>query len=90
MKTVHAEVLTTVTAQVTDTNRRARGAMKVAVDFLTDSEGRRPSSIRHDGVDYYFSRRGTNLKTGAPMVELCADEHSRIWSSLDATVVIED
>lgn len=77
----------TISAQVTDTNHRARGEMKINVDF--DQTG--PALVEHDGQTYCFTQKaGTNRKTGLPVREMATFDDARLWITLDASQVCED
>jgi len=67
----------TLTAQVTDTNHRPRGAMPIGVEFHQDA----PLTVLHDSLHYHFTgKSGTNIKTGLPVRE---DDHRRRCPPLD-------
>lgn len=77
----------TITAQITDTNHRARGEMSIRVNF--DSSG--PSLLVHDGKTYcYTHKAGTNLKTGLPVREMASFDDARLWITMDGTQIWED
>lgn len=77
----------TLTAQVTDTNHRPRGAMTIAVAFHDDV----PLTVHHDGLDYHFTgKSGTNFKTGLPVREMATEDDARLWITLDGRQVWED
>ena len=77
----------TLTAQVIDTNHRARGAMAIEVEFCAEV----PVSVCHDGQRYHFTgKSGTNLKTGLPVREMATEDDTRLWISLDGQQVWED
>ena len=77
----------TLTAQVIDTNHRARGAMTIEVEFYAEV----PVNVRHDGQRYHFTgKSGTNLKTGLPVREMATEGDARLWISLDGQQVWED
>ena len=77
----------TINAQVTDTNHRARGVMRIQVDF--DKTG--PSLVEHQGQTYGFTNKaGTNRKTGLAVREMATSDDARLWITLDGTQVWED
>ncbi len=77
----------TLTAQVVDTNHRARGAMTIVVEFHQDA----PITVLHDGLQYHFTgKSGTNVKTGLPVREMATEDDARLWISLDGQQVWED
>ena len=77
----------TITAQVTDSNHRARGEMQINVDF--DQTG--PSLVEHDGHAFCFTQKaGTNLKTGLAVREMDTFDDARLWITLDGRKVWED
>ena len=77
----------TLTAQVIDTNHRARGAMPIRVEFDRDV----PLSVDHDGQTYHFTgKSGSNLKTGLPVREMATEDDARLWISLDGQQVWVD
>jgi hypothetical protein len=77
----------TITAQVTDTNHCAQGAMQINVNF--DRVG--PSLVEHNGKTYcYTHNAGTNLSTGLAVREMATFDDARLWITLDGTQVWED
>jgi len=77
----------TLTAHITDTNHRARGAMSIKVEFDRDV----PLSVDHDGQTYHFTgKSGSNFKTGLPVREMAAEDDARLWITLDGQQVWED
>lgn len=77
----------TLTAQVTDTNHRPRGAMAIGVEFHADV----PLTVHHDGLHYHFTgKSGTNFKTGLPVREMATEDDARLWITLDGLQVWED
>jgi len=79
--------MNTITAQVTDTNHRARGEMQINVDF--DQAG--PTLVEHDGQTFSFTQKaGTNLKTGLAVREMATFDDARLWITLDGRKVWED
>ena len=79
--------VTTITAQVTDTNHRPKGAMPVQVEF--DAEG--PVRAQHAGQVYrYTGKAGHNLATGVAVREMATIDDARLWITLDGTQVWED
>ena len=79
--------ITTVTAQVTDTNHRSRGAMPVQVEF--DAEG--PVRAQHAGQTYrYTGKAGHNLATGLAVREMATIDYARLWITLDGQQIWED
>jgi hypothetical protein len=79
--------VTTVTAQVTDTNQRHKGAIPVQVEF--DAEG--PVRAQHAGQVYrYTGKAGHNLATGVAVREMATIDDARLWITLDGTQVWED
>ena len=77
----------TLTAQVTDTNHRPRGAMAIGIEFHQDV----PLTILLDGLDYHFTgKSGTNVKTGLPVREMATEDDARLWITLDGRQVWED
>ena len=77
----------TLTANVTDTNHRPRGAMPIAVEFHQDV----PLTVRHDGQHYHFTGKlGINLKTGLPVREMATEDDARLWITHDGLQVWED
>ena len=76
-----------INAQVTDTNHRPRGEMRIQVDF--DKTG--PSLVEHDRqTNCYTHKAGTNRKTGLEVREMATIEDARLWITLDGTQVWED
>lgn len=72
---------------VTDTNGCARGELAIRVAF----DGTGPMVVEHgDCVYTYRGKAGTNLATGAAVRELVTSADSRIWISLDGTLIWED
>lgn len=79
--------VTTITAQVTDTNQRPKGAMPVQVEF--DAEG--PVRAQHAGQVYrYTGKSGHNRATGLAVREMATVDDARLWITLDCTQVWED
>jgi hypothetical protein len=79
--------LTTLTANVTDTNHQARGAMPIKVEFYADA----PVSVIHGGQHFaYTGKAGTNFKTGWPVREMATEKDARLWITLDGQHVWED
>ena len=77
----------TLTANVTDTNHRSRGAMPIGIEFHQDA----PLTVLHDGLDYHFTgKSGTNFKTGLPVREMATEDDARLWITLDGLQVWED
>jgi hypothetical protein len=77
----------TINAQVTDTNHRARGVMRIEVEF--DATG--PSLVKHEGQTYYYTyKAGTNHKTRLDVREMATCDDARLWITLDGTQVWED
>ena len=77
----------TLTAQVTDTNHRPRGAMAIDIEFHQDV----PLTVLHYGLDYHFTgKTGTNFKTGLPVREMATEDDARLWITLDGRQVWED
>lgn len=77
----------TITAQVTNTNHHALGAMQINVDL--DPVG--PSLVEHKGRTYCFTHKtGTNLSTGLEVREMATFDDARLWITLDGTKVWED
>jgi len=79
--------VTTITAQVIDTNHRPKGAMPVQVEF--DAEG--PVRALHAGQVYrYTGKSGLNHATGRAVREMATIDDARLWITLDGTQVRED
>jgi len=79
--------VTTVTAQVTDTNHRPKGTMPVRLEF--DAEG--PVRAQHAGQVYrYTGKAGHNRATGLAVREMATIEDARLWITLDGQQIWED
>ena len=79
--------VTKITAQVTDTNHRPKGAMPVQVEF--DTEG--PVRAQHAGQVYrYTGKSGLNRAAGLAVREMATIDDARLWITLDGTQVWED
>jgi len=79
--------MTTVTALVTDTNKRFRGAMPVQVEF--DAHG--PVRIKHAGQTYHYTgKEGRSLDRGLATREMATADDARLWMTLDAIQIWED
>ena len=79
--------VTTITAQVTDTNHRPKGAMPVRLEF--DAEG--PVRAQHAGQVYrYTGKSGHNRATGLAVREMATIDDARLWITLDGKQVWED
>ncbi len=79
--------VTTITAQVTDTNHRPKGVMLVLVEF--DAEG--PVRAQHAGQVYrYTGKSGHNRATGLAVREMATIDEARLWITLDGKQVWED
>ena len=79
--------VTTVTAQVIDTNHRPTGARPVQVEF--DAEG--PVRAQHAGQVYrYTGKSGHNRATGLAVREMATIDDARLWITLDGQQIWED
>ncbi len=79
--------VTTVTAQVIDTNHRSKGAMPVQLEF--DAEG--PVRAQHAGQVYrYTGKAGHNWATGLAVREMATIDDARLWITLDGQQIWED
>jgi len=79
--------LTSRFAQVTDTNGYARGELAIRAAF----DGAGPMVVEHDDRVYiYTGKAGTNLSTGIAVRELATSADSRLWISLDGSLIWED
>lgn len=79
--------ITTVTAVVTDTNKRLRGSMPVQVEF--DTYG--PVRVRHAGQIYrYTGKEGRSLDRDLATREMATIDDARLWMTLDALQIWED
>lgn len=79
--------VTTITAQVTDTNHRPKGVMPVQVAF--DAEG--PVRVEHEGRVYrYTNKDGHNRATGLAVREMATIDDARLWITLDGQQIWED
>ncbi len=79
--------VTTITAQVTDTNHRPKGTMSVELEF--DAEG--PVCAQHAGQAYrYTGKAGHNRATGLAMREMATIDDARLWITLDGQQIWED
>lgn len=79
--------VTTVTAQVTDTHHRPKGAMPVQLEF--DAEG--PVRAKHAGQTYrYTGKSGHNRAMGLAVREMATIDDARLWITLDGQQIWED
>ena len=79
--------MTTVTALVTDTNKRFRGAMPVQVEF--DAHG--PVCIQHAGQTYHYTgKEGRSLDRGLATREMATVDDARLWTTLDVIQIWEE
>lgn len=79
--------ITTVTAVVTDTNKRLRGSRPVQVEF--DAYG--PVRVQHAGQIYrYTGKEGRSLDRDLATREMATIDDARLWMTLDALQIWED
>ena len=79
--------VTTITAQVIDSNHRPKEAMPVHLEF--DAEG--PVRAQHAGQVYrYTGKAGHNRATGLAVREMATIDDARLWITLDGQQIWED
>jgi hypothetical protein len=79
--------ITAITALVTDTNKRLRGAMPVQVEF--DAYG--PVRVQHAGQMYrYTGKEGRSLDRNLATREMSTVDDARLGMTMDALQIWED